>query len=56
MLHRSRGGPYDPVAQREFDHDVQEMEIIRASISTDTAPMVTDPEAQSHESSDLAGV
>jgi len=55
-MHHSRSGPYDPVAQREFDHDVQEMEMIRASISADAAPMITDPEAQSHESSDLAGI
>ncbi|PUU82501.1 major facilitator superfamily domain-containing protein [Tuber borchii] len=55
-IHRSHGGPYDPVTQREFDHDVQEMETIRASISTDATPMVVDPEAQSHEPSDLAGV
>jgi len=55
-MHRSHGGPYDPVAQHEFDHDVQEMETIRASISTDATPMVIDPEAQSHEPSDLAGV
>ncbi|PWW78861.1 MFS general substrate transporter [Tuber magnatum] len=55
-VHRSRSGVYDPVAQDEFDHDVQEMEMIGASISTSAAAMVTDPEAQSHESSDLAGV
>ncbi|KAG0125170.1 major facilitator superfamily domain-containing protein [Tuber indicum] len=55
-VHRPRSGPYDPVAQNEFDHDVQEMEMIRASISADAAPIVADPEAQSHESSDLAGV
>ncbi|RPA96154.1 MFS general substrate transporter [Choiromyces venosus 120613-1] len=54
--HRSRSGTYDPVAQNEFDHDVQEMEMTRASISADVAPLVTDPEAQSHTSSDLAGV
>ncbi|CUS11015.1 unnamed protein product [Tuber aestivum] len=54
--HLSGGGVYDPVAQNEFNHDVQEMEMIGPSISASPTPTVTDPEAQSHESSDLAGV